>query len=60
LRLAVSPGGFIPKKGLDLLLPAWAKLSALTKRLELVIAGPDEQGYLAQIPRTGTIAWFAG
>lgn len=38
-----------PKKGLDLLLPAWAKLSALTKDWQLVIAGPDEQGYLAQI-----------
>jgi glycosyltransferase involved in cell wall biosynthesis len=38
-----------PKKGLDLLLPAWAKLSALTKDWQLVIAGPDEQGYLAQV-----------
>jgi glycosyltransferase involved in cell wall biosynthesis len=38
-----------PKKGLDLLLPAWAKLSALTKDWQLVIAGPDEQGYLAKI-----------
>jgi glycosyltransferase involved in cell wall biosynthesis len=38
-----------PKKGLDLLLPAWAKLSALTKDWQLVIAGPDEQGYLTQV-----------
>jgi glycosyltransferase involved in cell wall biosynthesis len=38
-----------PKKGLDLLLPAWAKLSTLTKDWQLVIAGPDEQGYLAHV-----------
>jgi len=42
-------GRIHPKKGLDLLLPAWAKLSAQTKDWQLVIAGPDEQGYLAQI-----------
>jgi glycosyltransferase involved in cell wall biosynthesis len=42
-------GRLHPKKGLDLLLPAWAKLSALTKDWQLVIAGPDEQGHLAQI-----------
>jgi glycosyltransferase involved in cell wall biosynthesis len=38
-----------PKKGLDLLLPAWAKLSRLAKDWQLVIAGPDEQGYLASM-----------
>ena len=38
-----------PKKGLDLLLPAWAKLSTLTRDWQLVIAGPDEQNYLVQI-----------
>jgi glycosyltransferase involved in cell wall biosynthesis len=38
-----------PKKGLDLLLPAWAKLSMLAKDWQLVIAGPDEQGHLANM-----------
>lgn len=34
------------KKGLDLLLPAWARLSLFHRDWELIIAGPDEQGYL--------------
>jgi len=38
-----------PKKGLDLLLPAWAKASVRHKDWELVIAGPDENGYLATV-----------
>ena len=42
-------GRIHPKKGLDLLLPAWAKLSSQTKDWQLVIAGPDEQGHLAQV-----------
>jgi glycosyltransferase involved in cell wall biosynthesis len=42
-------GRIHPKKGLDILLSAWAKLSTLTKNWQLVIAGPDEKGHLAQI-----------
>jgi glycosyltransferase involved in cell wall biosynthesis len=42
-------GRIHPKKGFDLLLTAWAKLSSLTRDWELVIAGPDEQGHLAQV-----------
>lgn len=38
-----------PKKGLDLLVSAWARLSKLTKNWQLVVAGPDELGHLAQI-----------
>ena len=38
-----------PKKGLDLLLPAWARLAQRHKDWELLIAGPNEGGYLAVI-----------
>jgi glycosyltransferase involved in cell wall biosynthesis len=38
-----------PKKGLDLLLPAWAALGSLTQQWELVIAGPDEGGHAAVV-----------
>jgi glycosyltransferase involved in cell wall biosynthesis len=38
-----------PKKGLDLLLPAWSKLACRHKDWELLIAGPDEQGYRAAV-----------
>ena len=42
-------GRIHPKKGLDLLLSVWARLSSLTRDWQLVIAGPDEQGYLATV-----------
>jgi glycosyltransferase involved in cell wall biosynthesis len=38
-----------PKKGLDLLLPAWALLGGLRRDWELIIAGPDEGGYAATV-----------
>jgi glycosyltransferase involved in cell wall biosynthesis len=38
-----------PKKGLDLLLPAWAALGPLAQQWELVIAGPDEGGYASVV-----------
>lgn len=38
-----------PKKGLDLLLPAWALLGKLRRGWELIIAGPDEGGYAARV-----------
>ena len=40
-----------PKKGLDLLLPAWSKLGAARKEWELLIAGPDEGGYRATVEK---------
>jgi glycosyltransferase involved in cell wall biosynthesis len=40
-----------PKKGLDLLLPAWAALGSLAQEWELIIAGPDEGGYAAFVDR---------
>jgi glycosyltransferase involved in cell wall biosynthesis len=38
-----------PKKGLDLLLHAWAQLGTLREDWELIIAGPDENGHLSQM-----------
>jgi glycosyltransferase involved in cell wall biosynthesis len=38
-----------PKKGLDLLLPAWSRMTHQHQDWELIIAGPDEGGYLATI-----------
>jgi glycosyltransferase involved in cell wall biosynthesis len=38
-----------PKKGLDLLVPAWARLKRHHSNWELLIAGPDEDGYRAQV-----------
>jgi glycosyltransferase involved in cell wall biosynthesis len=42
-------GRIHPKKGIDLLLAAWGKSRHLRKDWELVIAGPDEGGHLAQL-----------
>lgn len=40
------------KKGLDLLIPAWAALPAELKRdWELLLFGPDEGGYASQVTR---------
>ena len=41
-----------PKKGLDLLLPAWAALGPLASEWELIIAGPDEGGYAATVDKS--------
>lgn len=38
-----------PKKGLDLLIPAWGKLAPAFRDWELVIAGPDEGGYQSEV-----------
>jgi glycosyltransferase involved in cell wall biosynthesis len=40
-----------PKKGLDLLVSAWAKLKEHHPHWELLIAGPDEDGYRAVVER---------
>lgn len=38
-----------PKKGLDLLVSAWARLKEHHAQWELLIAGPDEDGYRATV-----------
>jgi glycosyltransferase involved in cell wall biosynthesis len=48
-KRALFLGRVHPKKGFDLLLPAWARLGPDRKDWELVIAGPDEQGHLSRV-----------
>jgi glycosyltransferase involved in cell wall biosynthesis len=48
-RRALFLGRIHPKKGLQLLLPAWANLGDRGADWQLVIAGPDEAGYLSEI-----------
>jgi glycosyltransferase involved in cell wall biosynthesis len=40
-----------PKKGLNLLIPAWAKLNGQRAGWELLIAGPDENGHRASVTK---------
>jgi glycosyltransferase involved in cell wall biosynthesis len=40
-----------PKKGLDLLVPAWGKLTREFPDWELLIVGPDEGGYQATVEK---------
>jgi glycosyltransferase involved in cell wall biosynthesis len=42
-------GRIHPKKGLMLLLPAWARICRREEDWELVIAGPDEGGHLEEV-----------
>jgi glycosyltransferase involved in cell wall biosynthesis len=48
-RRALFVSRLHPKKGLDLLVPAWAGLGSLTKDWELILAGPDEGGHAKQV-----------
>jgi glycosyltransferase involved in cell wall biosynthesis len=42
-------GRIHPIKGLDMLIPAFARALALLKQLHLIVAGPDEGGYRSHI-----------
>lgn len=44
-------GRLHPKKGFDLLLPAFTKALQKVPRLHLIIAGPDKEGYRQKIER---------
>lgn len=48
-RKALFLGRLHPKKGLDLLIRAWAEAGTAAADWELVIAGPDEGGHEAQV-----------
>jgi len=42
-------GRIDPNKGLDILLPAFAKIHAAHPQTHLLLAGPDERGYQSQV-----------
>ena len=48
-RRALFLGRLHPKKGLRLLIQAWARMAGEAKDWELVVAGPDENGHEAEV-----------
>jgi glycosyltransferase involved in cell wall biosynthesis len=48
-RTVLSLGRIHPKKGLDILIAAWAGVEADFPDWDLLIAGPDEKGHLAEL-----------
>lgn len=49
-----------PKKGCDLLVEAFASLAALHPDLDLVVAGPDQTGWRAELERLAAARGVAG
>jgi glycosyltransferase involved in cell wall biosynthesis len=50
-RTVLFLGRLHPKKGIDLLLKAWSRWSSRFPEWKLILAGPDEGGYRAEIER---------
>jgi glycosyltransferase involved in cell wall biosynthesis len=53
-RFLLFFGRLHPKKGCDLLIDAFAKTAALDPQLDLVMAGPDELGWAAELKAKAT------
>jgi poly(glycerol-phosphate) alpha-glucosyltransferase len=60
VRQALFLGRLHPKKGLDLLVAAWAKLGLETRGWELTIAGPDENGHREELEALVRLAKLEG
>jgi glycosyltransferase involved in cell wall biosynthesis len=59
-RRALFLGRLHPKKGLDLLIQAWAGAGSAAADWELVIAGPDEGGHEAEVRQWVAAAGLGG
>ena len=53
-RTLLFLGRIHPKKGLDLLLPAWRAVQDRFRDWRLIVAGPDSTGYLARMRELAT------
>jgi len=51
-RTVLFLGRLHPKKGIDLLLKAWSRWNSRFPEWKLILAGPDEGGYRAEIERS--------
>jgi glycosyltransferase involved in cell wall biosynthesis len=59
-RFLLFLGRIHPKKGCDLLMDAFAKIAAKDAAIDLVIAGPDQQGWRARLEQIAKASGIAG
>jgi glycosyltransferase involved in cell wall biosynthesis len=59
-RFLLFLGRIHPKKGCDLLMDAFVKIAARDAEIELVMAGPDAQGWRARLEQNAKAAGVAG
>ncbi len=59
-RILLFLGRIHPKKGVDLLIDAFAAVASTDPRLQLVIAGPDQLGWKAQLQQRAAELGIAG